>query len=133
MFIFQSSEYSNTWRTLRTTSNSDATKELPSLFSSVSGRRSAAMPVEPGSSVDKVRLCLADWLTHQALPPPQLATRLVFLSFWLLCVLIEQAFTPCLLSSSNFGTALFVLKFVQQLLVLSVGATSILLKCIIRF
>jgi hypothetical protein len=109
------------------------TKELPFLFSSVSGRQSAARPVEPVSSVDKVRLCLTASLTRQAFPPAQLATQLVFLSFWLLRLLTQQAFTPCLLSSSNFGTTLFVLKFVQQLLVLSVGATSILLKCIIRF
>lgn len=38
-------------------------------------------------------------------------------------------FSPSLLFSSNFGTMLFVLKFVQQLLVLNGGATLRLLKC----
>jgi hypothetical protein len=40
--------------------------------------------VEPGSSLDKVRLCLTASLTHQAFPPAQLATSFVaFVCCWL--------------------------------------------------
>jgi hypothetical protein len=75
---------------------------------------------------------LAASLAHQASLLPQPATWPVFVAscsaergtegFYL-------RFTPRLLPSANFGMTLFILKFVQQLLVLNVGATLSLLKC----
>jgi hypothetical protein len=89
--------------------------------------------MEPGLCLGKVRLCLAASLTHQAFPAPQPATWTLFVAS-ICCT--EQAnedfylaFSPRLLTSSNFGMTLFILKFVQQLLVLNVGAMLSLLNC----